>query len=204
MAEINQELELKERLSLIENMIAEGRRTTSSWGWTFVFWGVAYYVAIAWTAVYHWPWAWLVTMTGAWMVCVIIMISQSKQKKQPQRMPRTTIGRAITSIWFAMGVSMILLFPALGFSGRLNQHIFVAIIAAMLGVANGASGILLRWKAQIASAMVWWAATVAACFGSDDRCTVVLVVAIFFCQIVFGVYAMIFEARMRRLEANHA
>jgi hypothetical protein len=30
------------------------------------------------------------------------------------------------------------------------------------------------------------------------------VVAIFFCQIVFGVYAMIFEARMRRLEANHA
>ena len=47
----HEELELKDRLSLIETMIAEGRRTTSSWGWTFVFWGVAYYVAIAWTTL---------------------------------------------------------------------------------------------------------------------------------------------------------
>ena len=45
-----QDQELKDRLSLIESMIAEGRRTTESWGWTFVFWGVAYYVAIAWAA----------------------------------------------------------------------------------------------------------------------------------------------------------
>jgi len=51
-----EEQELKDRLSLIESMIAEGRRTTESWAWTFVFWGVAYYVAILWTAVYHWPW----------------------------------------------------------------------------------------------------------------------------------------------------
>ena len=35
------EQELKDRLSLIESMIAEGRRHTESWGWTFVLWGVA-------------------------------------------------------------------------------------------------------------------------------------------------------------------
>jgi len=34
------EQELKDRLSLIESMIAEGRRNTESWGWTFVLWGV--------------------------------------------------------------------------------------------------------------------------------------------------------------------
>jgi hypothetical protein len=197
-----EELELKDRLSLIETMIAEGRRTTSSWGWVFVFWGVAYYVAIAWTAYNHWPWAWLVTRMFAWLLCVAIIRSQ--MKNQAERRPGTTIGRAITSIWLAMGVSMVLLFPALGFSGILNQHIFVAIVAAMLGVANGASGMLLRWKAQIASAIVWWAATVVACFGSDGQCTVVLVVAIFFCQIVFGVYGMILESRERRQEAAHA
>ena len=28
------EQDLKERLSIIERMIAEGRRTTESWGWT--------------------------------------------------------------------------------------------------------------------------------------------------------------------------
>ena len=44
----NEELELKDRLNLIETMIAEGRRTTESWGWVFVLWGLAYYVAIAW------------------------------------------------------------------------------------------------------------------------------------------------------------
>ena len=44
------EQELNDRLALIERMIAEGRRTTESWGWTFVLWGVVYYVAIAWSA----------------------------------------------------------------------------------------------------------------------------------------------------------
>jgi hypothetical protein len=202
MTDQNEELELRDRLKLIESMIAEGRRTTMSWGWTFVFWGVAYFVAIGWTVYNQWPWAWLVTMMSAWVLCMAII--RSKKRSQPQRRPGTTIGRAIHSIWLAMGVSMVLLFPALGMSGHFNQHIFVAIIAAMLGVANGASGMLLRWKAQIASAIVWWLATVAACFGSDNQCSAVFVIAIFFCQIVFGVYAMICEARALKQEAAHA
>jgi len=188
--------ELKDRLSLIETMIAEGRRSTGSWGWTFVFWGIAYYDAIAWTAWNHWPWAWLVTMMSAWALCWGII--RSKQKNQLKRNPGTTMGRAIFSIWIAMGVSMALLLPALGFSGRFNQHVFVAVVAAMLGVANGASGMIIRWKAQIAAAFVWWAATVAACFGSDSQCTIVFLVAIFLCQIVFGGYAMVCEARLRK------
>jgi hypothetical protein len=198
----NEAQELKDRLSMIESMIAEGRRTTTSWGWIFVFWGVAYYVAIGWTAYNQWPFAWLVTMLGAWLLCGAII--WSKKKSQSQRRPCTTTGRAISSIWFATGVSMVLIFPALSFSGHVNWHIFVAIVAAMLGLVNGASGMLLRWKAQIATAYVWWAATVAACFGSDNQCSFVFVVAIFFCQIVFGVYGMVIEARERRLEATHA
>ncbi len=197
-----EEMELKDRLSLIETMIAEGRRTTISWGWTFVFWGVAYYVAIAWTAYNQWPWAWLVTMMSAWVLCSAII--WSKKKSQPQRRPGTTMGRAISSIWFAMGVSMVLLFPALGFSGHFNWRIFTAIVASMLGLANGASGMLLRWKAQTATAVVWWVASVVACFGSDNQCNLVFVLAIFFCQIVFGVYGMILESRERRQEASHA
>ena len=51
MAENFERQELNDRLSLIESMIAEGRRTTESWGWTFVLWGVAYYIAIAWATV---------------------------------------------------------------------------------------------------------------------------------------------------------
>jgi hypothetical protein len=198
----NEAQELKDRLSLIESMIAEGRRTTTSWGWIFVFWGVAYYVAIGWTAYNQWPFAWLVTMLGAWLLCGAII--WKKKRDQAERRPGTTIGRAISSIWFATGVSMVLIFPALGFSSHFNWHIFVAIVAAMLGLVNGASGMLLRWKAQMATAYVWWLATVVACFGSDNQCNFVFVVAIFFCQIVFGVYGMVIEARERRLEATHA
>ena len=40
MLEHTSEQDLKDRLSLIEQMIAEGRRTTESWGWTFVLWGL--------------------------------------------------------------------------------------------------------------------------------------------------------------------
>jgi peptidoglycan/LPS O-acetylase OafA/YrhL len=204
MATNAEELELKDRIRLIESMIAEGRRTTESYGWTFVFWGVAYYIAISWTAWTHWPWAWLVTMAGAWVLCWAIIVNK-KKKNTLERRPGTTIGRAIFAIWISMGISLSLLLPALGFSDRFNQHIFVAIVAAMLGVANGASGMMIRWKAQVAVAIVWWAASVAACFGSDDQCTAVFLVAIFFCQIVFGVYAMIWEARVRKQqEALHA
>jgi len=32
----------------VAEMIAEGRRSTESWGWVFLLWGVAYSVAIAW------------------------------------------------------------------------------------------------------------------------------------------------------------
>ena len=187
------ELELKERLSLIESMIAEGRRNTESWGWTFVLWGVAYYLAIAWSAWGHSGWAWPVTVLIAVIVTVVIASSKAGNH------PGTTLGRAIGSIWIALGISMFLLFLTLGVSGRLtDQHLFVAVISAMLGMANGASALILRWKAQIACAVVWWVAAVATCFGTDAQSMIVFLIAIFLCQIVFGIYGVIAEAQERK------
>ncbi len=196
-----EELELKERLNLIETMIAEGRRTTESWGWTFVLWGVAYYVALAWSMLGRgqWvSWAWPVTMIASVALTVAIGMRMS------QTHPATKTGRAIASTWNAMGISMMLLFPALSISGRIDNHSFFAIVAAMLGLTNAASSMTLRWKAQFACAVVWWAASVAACFGSERQLLIVFVVAIFLCQILFGLYAMILDARRRRQVASHA
>ena len=193
--------DLAERVKLIESMMAEGRRKTESWGWTFVLWGVAYYVAIAWAT-----WgaglsvlgagsrqlAWPVTMIAAAVLTMAIGLRKGKGQ------PGTTSGRAIASIWSSVGVSMLLLFPALSIAGRVDQHSFVAIVAAMLAVANGASGMILKWKMQIACAVVWWITSVAACFGSDVQLGVVFLTALFLCQIVFGIYAMICESRRRR------
>jgi hypothetical protein len=187
------EQELKDRLSLIESMIAAGRRKTESWGWTFVLWGVVYYLAIAWSAWGHSVWAWPVTISIA--VIVTVVVASLKGGNHPQ----TTLGRAIGSIWIALGISMFLLFLALGLSGRLtDQHLFVAVISAILGMANGASALILRWKVQFACAVVWWVAAVTTCFGPDAQSMIVFLVAIFLCQIVFGIYGMITQERKMR------
>jgi hypothetical protein len=178
--------ELKERLSIIESMIAEGRRSTESWGSTFVLWGVAYYVAIAWSRWGHTGWAWPVTISIAAVLTIVLAFSKIGGH------PRTTLGRAIGSIWIALGISMFLLFFALGLTGRLTDgHLFVAVISAILGMANGASALILRWRLQLGCAVVWWAAAVATCFGSDTESVIIFLVAIFLCQIVFGIYGMI-------------
>jgi len=187
------EEELKDRLTLIENMIAEGRRQTESWGWTFVLWGLAYYGALAWSTWGHSTWAWPVSMSVAIVITVVVASMRGSKH------PGTTLGRAMGSLWMALGISMFLLFLGLGVSGRLtDQHVFVAVVSAMLGMANGASGLLLRWRAQLVCAVVWWAAAVGSSFGTDEQNTIMFLVAIFLCQIVFGVYAMISDAQQRK------
>ena len=190
-----EELDLKDRLSLIETMIAEGRRTTESWGWTFVLWGVAYYIAIAWSSWGRPALAWPVTMIAA-SVLTGVLASRRARKR-----PETTVGRAMAAIWIAMGISTFALMMALGFSGRLELHVAVAIIGTMLGAANATSSIILKWKLQFACAVVWWASAVAGCFTSDSVTSMVFLTAIFFCQIVFGIYGMIAESRKHRTSA---
>jgi hypothetical protein len=191
--------ELKDRLELIESMIAEGRRTTESWGWTFVLWGVAYYVAIAWSAWSPSVWAWPVTIVAAVLATGVVVSMQAGKQ------PETTLGRSVVSIWIALGISMFVLFLGLGLSGRLaDPRLFIAIASAILGMANGASGLILRWRVQFACAVVWWAAAAASCFGTELQSLIVFLVAIFFCQIVFGIYGMIAEARERKRRGAEA
>lgn len=187
------EQELKERLNIIEAMIAEGRRNTQSWGWTFVLWGVAFYVALALSAWGHHVWAWPATMLIAAIVTAVVAYSREGTH------PKTTLGRAIGSIWIALSISMFLLFFALGITGRLtDQHVFFAVVSAILGMANGASALTLRWKVQLACAVVWWIAAVAECMGTDAESLIVFLVALFLCQIVFGIYGMSADAQKRR------
>ena len=67
-------------------------------------------------------------------------------------------------------------------------------------MANGASALILRWKVQFACAVVWWAAAVASCFGSDAQSMIVFLVAIFLCQIVFGIYGVIGYSTAQRTQ----
>lgn len=194
----NEELDLKDRLSLIETMIGEGRRTTNSSGWIFVLWGITFYVVEAWEYLYHYALAWPITVISASVLMGIIA-----WRKRGNR-PGTTIGRVIWSIWIAMGISALILFDALGFSMRMDDHIFIAVFAAMLGTTNAASGMILKWKLQFTCALVWWAAAVVSCFGTESQTMLAFLAAIFLCQIVFGIYLMIAEVRQCGTDASHA
>ena len=197
-----EELELKDSLSLIETMIAEGRRTTESYGWTFVLWGVAYYVAIAWSSLARYGQAWPITMVSA---CVLMGLIVWRKSRNRGYRPSNTTGRAIWATWISMGLSMFVLLDALGFSGKLaDGRIFIAVAATLVGTANAASSIILKWKLQFACAVAWWAAAVVSCFGTVHQSSIAFLAAIFLCQIVFGIYLMIREARARRQGANHA
>ncbi|MGP8270310.1 MAG: hypothetical protein ACLQLH_09600 [Terracidiphilus sp.] len=190
------EQELKDRLSLIETMIAEGRRTTESWGWTFVLWGLAYYVAIAWSAWGRSTLAWPVTMIAAGILTGIFG-SRIKSGR-----PETTVGRSMLAIWLGMGISTFIIMLSLGFSGRSDLHIGVAILGAMLGAANITSSIILKWKMQFACAVVWLASGAVSCFLSESQAEILFLAAIFFCQIVFGFYGMIAQSRKRKASGN--
>lgn len=190
---------LAERVSLIESMMAEGRQGTARWGWSFVLWGVAYLVATAWSSglVGGPVWAqhllaWPVIMIAA-SITTGVVISRMKKGQPP-----TTLGRAIGAAWAAMGISLFVVLMSLGLSGRYDLHVFVAIIGGMLGVANMTSAIILKWKMQFASAVVWLGSAVLACFGTVEQAGIAFLAATFFCQIVFGIYAMILESRRRR------
>lgn len=201
MSESTNRQELADRLSLIENMLAEGRRKTESWGWTFVLWGVAYVAAIIasnvgyplaqWTTWGHRSLAWPVCVVAALIVMWVVIAAGARKEKQPD----TTMGRAIFSLWAALGISMFLLLFALGASARLDQQAFVAIICGLLGMTNAASSMILRWKLQFGCALIWWAAAVGSCFSSTPVCLGIFLTAIFLCQIVFGLYGMTSEAR---------
>ena len=182
-------------------MIAEGRRTTENYGWTFVLWGVAYYVAIAWSTLCHYGLAWPITMVGASMLMGVIVW---RKRANCTNRPMTTIMRAIWSIWISMGISMFVLLDAIGFSGRADWRISVAVASTLVGTANAASSLTLRWKLQFVCAIIWWAAAVVSCFGTNNQSSIAFLAAIFLCQIVFGIYLMIAEARQRGKVAPHA
>jgi len=206
-----EEQELKDRLSLIESMIAEGRRRTQSWGWIFVFWGVAYYICSAggvWFKSHHYSPAqrWMIGIIQILVfVIVAVWISVSHQKRgKGMKLPMSTLDRALLSIWLSAGISIAILIVSLGYGGRSNPNLVIAVIGTLLGMANAASSGILKWKLQFGCALIWWALAIISCVGAYRQSFVGLLVANFFCQIVFGIYGMVKEARIRRLEANHA
>jgi len=181
--------EIEERLKLIEQMIGEGRRTTGRWGWIWVLWGGAYLVATGWSAFDKSGTPWAVTMPVAAVLSSIL----ARRNRKPG--VASAVSRAMSGIWTGVGIALLLVLFSLSFSGHYEVHTFLAIIGGMLGVANFASSVILRWPAQMFCALVWWVSAAVGCFLSVEQAGWAFLTATFLAQIVFGVYVMATEGK---------
>ncbi|MHB1840303.1 MAG: hypothetical protein ACYCPD_11140 [Acidobacteriaceae bacterium] len=191
--------ELLTRFELVETMVKEGRRSTEYWGWTFVLWGTAYLIAIGWTYGSHRSdIAWPVTMIAA-TVLTIVVASRKKRAK-----PQTPVSRAIGGIWTAVGSAIFIFCFAVGFSGHFEIHSCIAAVEILLGVANCAVSMILRWRGQFFIALLWWISAVVTCFVSVRLVMPILVFDTLVGFLGFGLYLMYRERRDRRLRVQHA
>lgn len=199
MTEQETQQELLTRFELVEAMVKEGCRSTEYWGWTFVLWGTAYLIAIAWAYWSHRPdIAWSVTMPAA-TVLTIILAARKKRAK-----PQTPVSRAIGGIWTAVGTAIFIFCFAVAISGHSEAHSYIAAVEILLGVANCAISMVLRWRGQFMIALLWWISAVATCFVSLQWITPILVFDTLVGFLGFGLYLMYRERRDRRLRVQHA
>jgi hypothetical protein len=198
--------EMADRLRLIESMMASGRKSTESWGWSFLVWGVAYLVATAWAS--------FLPQTGgrslAWPVTMIFaaLLTAAVAKRRTRHQPRTDRSRFIQAVWSTVGCGIFLFAFTVAYSRHIEPHVFMAGIETLLGVAHIASGAMLRWKTQMVVGGLWWAAAVASCWVSQMGIAIVFLSATLVCNIGFGIYLMVREsrdkARTRLAEVQHA
>lgn len=191
--------ELLARFELVEMMLKEGRRSTEYWGWTFVLWGTAYLIAIAWTYGSHRPdIAWPATMIAATVLTIVLAIRKKRAK------PQTPVSRTIGGIWAAVGAAVFIFSFAASISGHAEMHVYIATIEILLGVANCAISMTLRWRGQFLIALLWWVSAVATLFVGSQWITPIFVIDTLIGFLGFGLYLMYRERRDRRLRVQHA
>jgi hypothetical protein len=200
MSETN-EISMQERLQLIESMIQEGRKSTDYWGWMFLLWGVAYFIAIGWTYYLPHPqYGWPLVMTATALAGALI--GRGKRRRCPK--PENAQSRALGGIWCATAAAIFLFAFSGALSGHSEPHTFLAGIEILIGVANAASAFTLRWRLQFLMALVWWGCGVASCFVAVEHLISVLILATLIGNIGFGLHLMRRETVDRARQVSHA
>jgi hypothetical protein len=185
--------EILERLKLIETMMAEGRRTTERWGWSFLLWGIGPLIAMRWET--HWPhaeWAWSVVIILCILVNGIVLKAQKRRREST-----TTTMRSIGAVWTCVGVTVLLLAFGAVASGAIEFRLLYAALFALAAVANGSSGLILRWWPQFLAALVWWLASVMAFVVPVGRLQGLAALSLILGNIVFGAWLTYCELRRK-------
>ncbi|HWZ11540.1 MAG TPA: hypothetical protein VNX22_00210 [Acidobacteriaceae bacterium] len=185
--------ELLERLTVLEQMVNEGRRSTEKWGWIFILWGIAPLTALYWQI--HWPhpdWSWPVMMTLA--AAITATVSSRQHGHDPKR--DTAVHRALSSVWAVSGSSIFLYILVAVLSHHYNDlRAFLATLFILLAIPNTVSAAVLRWRTQYLVSGMWWCAVVLAFFAPMSWEVPIYVTALLLGNVAFGIYLSIIERR---------
>jgi hypothetical protein len=175
--------EMLDRLKLIETMMAEGRRSTERWGWSFLLWGIGPLIAMWWVA--RWPYA-----TWAWpvMMGVCIVTNGIVLKTRNRQGATTTSTRSIQAVWKCAGATVLLVSFGAAWSGAGDLRSLLIALFALAAVANGTSSLILQWWPQFLAALVWWVACALAFVLPVDRLGELAAIALILANMAFGAW----------------
>jgi NADH:ubiquinone oxidoreductase subunit 2 (subunit N) len=186
--------ELVQRLALMEAMVAEGRRSTVRWGWTFVLWGLVDISGMVWQlAAPGVVWSWAVCISAGF---VLQFLGISVMRRRGQLRSSSVKGRSLSAVWSMMGVGLTLYCFTGALRGKADQVSFLVAIFMMVGLAHAISAVILRWGVQGAVAASWWIAGLACFFLPLSNDLIYLFIGeMLVGGVFFGLYAMWLERR---------
>lgn len=193
--------ELLQRVALMERMIAEGRQSTTRYGWLFVLWGLIDLAGMGWQWIKpHSAWVWPVTISVGF---ALMLLGKSMQTKDD--VGRTNVkSRSIQAVWSMMGLACTLYCFAALFEHVTFQISYLAAVLMMIGLAHAISGVILRWAVQCAVAGLWWISAMAVFFTHSGGSLYAIVISdMVLGMVLFGVYAMMLERRREAALVQH-
>jgi hypothetical protein len=179
--------ELRQRLELIERVLAEGRRGIEYYGSFFVLWGVGHLAALCWERFLPYgDHAWTISMSACGVIAMLLGFHINRRQRV-----HTRLGQVIGGIWWAFGGAITVAFI---FDRQHPLETFFLLI----GMANVTSGLGLRWTAQIVVGLLWWtAAGLSLALHSQEVQQLAFAVMAVIGEVGFGLYLMAAERRDR-------
>lgn len=160
------EMQPKEEIQLIKNMLERTRRATAESGTLFIVWGVLIALALIGNYIlvyfkkYDWEWLnWVAVTVIGWVYSVIYGIR--KERKGPIR---TYVQTAARHLYIACGTGFLLVgivFPAL----KVYSYTAIPIlIAAVSGILFTVMGGIYEWPLVKWVGFLWWVGAVGMSF----------------------------------------
>jgi hypothetical protein len=152
------EMQAKEEIQLIKNMLEKTRRATAESGTLFIVWGVLIALALvgnyilAYFKKYDWEWLnWVAMAVIGWVYSVIYGIRS--ERRQPVR---TYIQVSARHLYFACGAGFLLVGLILPALKVYSYEAITILVSAVSGILFFVMGGIYEWPILRWFGLLWW------------------------------------------------